>query len=538
MTDLNRSVTARDEKDRWGTEIAVENVNGVPFRMYVERPRRLEQLLQFASRWGDRPHVVQGGYSLTFSGLLQLVDAKTCELVRLGVTPGHRVFLMAFNSPDYVVNFWAVLKAGAVPVLVNAWWSEAEVADALDLLRPSLVLADARASARIPEGWATGPWETGSTVEEVPIGIDAGSEENAAGVIIFTSGTSGKPKAVVLSHRSLLANLQMLLHMTKRLPHQLGEATFDVALHTGPLFHIGGVQAMLRGVTVGNTLVMPRGRFDPAETLELIERWKVNRWSAVPTMISRVLDHPDIADRDLSCLKAVTLGGAPLHPELQQRIRTGLPGAEARIATGYGLSENGGQATAASDGDTVRRAGTSGRTLPLTELRTVPREGLPDGEILIRAPTQMTGYYGVAESPIDQEGWLATGDLGRIDADGYVWITGRCKDLIIRGGENIAPAAVEQALISAPGVSDAVVFGLPHPDLGEEVAAIVVIEDGGAESLIKEHMRGSVASFSMPTWWRFQSKPLLVNPTGKVDKPALVAAARADVAKSAADAAA
>ena len=129
------------------------------------------------------------------------------------------------------------------------------------------------------------------------------TDENEPAVIIFTSGTSGQPKAVVLSHRALLANLQMLLNMTRRLPHQVDQTSADVALHTGPLFHIGGAQAMMRAVTVGNTLVLPAGRFDPGEALALIEQWQVTRWAAVPTMISRVLDHPDVHRRNLQSLR-------------------------------------------------------------------------------------------------------------------------------------------------------------------------------------------------------------------------------------------
>ena len=298
----------------------------------------------------------------------------------------------------------------------------------------------------------------------------------------------------------------------------------------GPLFHIGGAQAMMRGLTVGNTLVLPAGRFDPGEALALIERWRVTRWAAVPTMISRVLDHANGHRGDLRSLRAVTLGGAPLHAALQERIRGGLPGVRARIATGYGLSENGGQATAASDSDTITRPGTSGRPLPLTEIKIVERVGSEDGEILIRAPTQMSGYYGETTSPIDDEGWLSTGDLGRVDEDGYIRITGRSKDLIIRGGENVSPAAVEQALLDAPGVRDAVVFGLSHPDFGEEVGAVVVVDHPSSSEAIEAHVRTRLASFAVPTRWWFQTAPLPVNPTGKVDKPAVVAQVRAELA--------
>jgi acyl-CoA synthetase (AMP-forming)/AMP-acid ligase II len=523
---------------RWSDQVAVERISGVPFRMYVERPRRLEQLLAFASRWGARPHVVQGERVVTFDDLRHLTTAKTKDLVCRGISPGERVALMGWNSADYVVNFWAVLAAGAVPVLFNTWWSETEVGEALELLNPALVLADRRATARIPSGWACAAWETdpaapaAAGVDDV-VDRETSSNENEPAVIIFTSGTSGRPKAVVLSHRALLANLQMLLHLTRKLPHQLNETSADVVLHTGPLFHIGGAQGMMRALTVGNTLVLPGGRFDPGEALALIEQWKIARWAAVPTMVSRVLEHSDVHRRDLRSLRAVTLGGAPLHVELQQRIRSGLPGVNARIATGYGLSENGGQATAASDADTLDRPGTSGRPLPLTEIKIGERAGLPDGEIFIRAPTQMSGYYGSPTSPIDNEGWLSTGDLGRIDEAGYVWITGRSKDLIIRGGENVAPAAVEQALVAAPGVRDAVVFGLSHPDLGEEVAAVIVVDEGYASTAIEAHVRTRVASFAVPTWWRFQTDPLPVNPTGKIDKPAVVAQVRAERAERA-----
>jgi acyl-CoA synthetase (AMP-forming)/AMP-acid ligase II len=520
--------------EQWGEHVAVEHVNGVPFRMYVQRPRRIEHLLAHTSRWGERPLVVQGERVLTFEEFRGAVALRAKELRGHLVGLGDRVFLMGWNSADYVVNFWAVLESGAVPVLANTWWSPAEVSDALDLLQPRLVLADRRAAERIPAGWSMAPWlgaEPATLVDDIarrdwPMSMD----ENAPAVIIFTSGTSGRPKAVVLSHRALLANLQMLLHMTRKLPHQVTEASADVALHTGPLFHIGGAQAMMRAVTVGNTLVLPRARFDPCEALALIEQWRITRWAAVPTMVTRLLDHPDVQTRDLRSLRAVTLGGAPLHPELQQRIRTGLPGASARIATGYGLSENGGQATAASDADTIDRPGTSGRPLPLTEIKIVERDGWPDGEIFIRAPTQMSCYYGTTSSPIDAQGWLSTGDLGRVDEAGFVWITGRCKDLIIRGGENISPVAVEQALLSAPGVRDAVVFGLPHPDFGEEVAAVVVTE-GYAQETIEAHLRSRLASFAVPTKWLFQTEPLPVNPTGKVDKPAVVARVWADLAR-------
>jgi acyl-CoA synthetase (AMP-forming)/AMP-acid ligase II len=506
----------------WGEEIIRTERSGVPRLMYAKRPRRVEHLLAFADRWGSRPHLIQGSREISFTDLRQATAAQADALTAAGVAARQYVLILGWNSPEWIINFWACLQAGAVPVLANAWWSDTEVSQAVDLIRPAIVLADARGAAKMPPGARLGRWET----SPVPVTDSASQppDEEQAAVVIFTSGTAGRPKAVVLSHRSLLAGLHMLLHVSRRLPQQLDDSSGDTGLHTGPLFHIGGVQTLLRAITVGGTLVMPTGRFDPGEALMLIERYRISRWSAVPTMVSRVLDHPDIRTRDLTSLRSVTVGGAPVHAELLERIRTGFPGAAARVPTGYGLTENGGQATAASGRDTAERPGSSGRPLPCVELRFADRPGLPDGEILVRSPTQMSGYLGQPESPVDDGGWLHTGDLGHLDDAGHLWITGRSKDLIIRGGENIAPAAVERALASIPGVADAAVIGVPHPELGEEVMAFVVTADDSLSPAgLADAIRGSVASFAVPSRWHLQREPLPTNHAHKIDKQALLA---------------
>jgi acyl-CoA synthetase (AMP-forming)/AMP-acid ligase II len=203
-----------------------------------------------------------------------------------------------------------------------------------------------------------------------------------------------------------------------------------------------------------------------------------------------------------------------------------LRGAQSRVSTGYGLSENAGQATAASTMDTLERAGSCGRPLPCVEIKIVARPGLSEGEILVRSPTQMLGYFGEEKSPIDTEGWLHTGDLGYLDDKGHLWIKGRSKDIIIRGGENISPAAVERALTTLPGVIEAAVFGIPHPELGEEVTAVVVVDCDRSAEQLREQLRDTIASFAVPSRWLVHRQPLPVNQTGKVDKAALIAQVR------------
>jgi len=516
--------------DHWGSEIDVETVKGVPYRMYTQRPREMKTVLTLARRWGTRPHIIQGTRVVTFNDLLRAVAEKSRLLADHGISRGDRALLLGWNGPDWIINFWACQQIGAVPALANAWWSAVEVSEALDLLDPAITLADSFGATKVPEPRRLGPWETHS-IDATVSGIEADrtvpKDENDPTVIIFTSGTAGRPKAVELSHRALLANLQMLLNLTHRLPQDVKDDSGEVILHTGPLFHVGGPQMLLRSLAIGNTIVLPSSRFDPAEAIDLIGKFQITRWAAVSTMVSRVLDDPTVKTKDLSSLKALTLGGAPIHAELLKRIEEILPSVQAGVPTGYGLTENCGQATAASGRDSKNHPGSAGKPLPCVELSFVPVLDAPDPEILVRSPTQMTRYVGVDESPIDAEGWLHTGDLGHLDEGGRLWITGRSKDLIIRGGENIAPMAVERALGAIAGVVESAVVGIPHPDLGEEIFAFVVVADPGlSDAYLAGQLKGHLASFAIPSVWHLQSEPLPTNQTGKVDKTALATLAR------------
>ena len=517
----------------WGTE-TVRRDGGVPFLVYEPRRTDAADLLEDVRHWGERVHLVRGGQRMTYAELLDVVPRAAAVLGDHGVAAGDRVMLLAFNSVEWIVAFWAALHAGAVVVLANPWWSEAELRHGLGVVDVGLVLADPRSARLVPAEAAVPVLELEEMAAQAaapgrrPLPRPAPAGEDDPAIILFTSGTSGPPKGAVLPHRSVIALQHTLLHVTRQLPHTLtGESPREVALQSGPLFHIGGVQALVRQLLLGGTLVFPAGKFDPGEVLDLMEAEGVHRWGGVPTMVSRVLNDPSIEGRDLSSVRAISLGGAPVLPELVARVKTRFSNVERGVSQVYGLSEAGGTLTAASGRDLTERPGTAGRPLPIVELRIDRPDEKGTGEVVARTPTQMLGYWGQpSDGTIDEDGWLHTGDLGHLDADGYLFITGRLKDLIIRGGENIASTHVEDVLLKHPEVREVAVCGRPDPDLGEIVAAAVVLDPASTVTVaeLRSFAAEHLAYFEVPSNWWLRTEPLPANDVGKVRKRDLLAA--------------
>jgi long-chain acyl-CoA synthetase len=283
---------------------------------------------------------------------------------------------------------------------------------------------------------------------------------------------------------------------------------------------------LVRQLLLGGTLVFPRGRFDLTEVLDLMESEGVHRWGGVPTMVGRVLNDPTIEGRDLSSVRAISLGGSPVPPELVARIKTRFPNVERGVSQVYGLSEGGGTLTAASGCDLVERPGTAGRALPLVELRIDRPDEKGTGEVVARIPRQMLGYWGQpSDRAIDDDGWVHTGDLGHLDDDRHLFITGRVKDLIIRGEENIAAPHVENVLLRHPEIRDVAVYGRPDADLGEIVAAAVVLDPASPVTVaeLRAFAAEHLAYFEVPTSWWLRTDLLPSNDVGKVHKRHLLA---------------
>jgi acyl-CoA synthetase (AMP-forming)/AMP-acid ligase II len=278
---------------------------------------------------------------------------------------------------------------------------------------------------------------------------------------------------------------------------------------------------------------MTEGRFDAGQILALIQREGIQIWGAVPTMAIRILEHPDFDSFDLSSLKSWPLGGAPVTTALLDRIRAKLPRLRERgLSNTWGMTEAGGFLTVADARDLSRHPGTVGRPYPVVEIRIADPDDDGVGEVLARSPTVMNGYVGVdaavlgvqAAETVDADGWLHSGDLGHLTEDGYLYIDGRSKDVVIRGGENIACPHVEAAIATHPTVVEVAALGIPHPDLGEELVAVVVhqadAEPPTAEDLTA-HVTGVLSYFAIPTRWEIRAQPLPTLAGEKIDKKSL-----------------
>jgi long-chain acyl-CoA synthetase len=515
----------------WADTVVRTTARGHPCLAYERRPHSVGALLVASRRWSDRTFILHGARKVTFAAHEAAVRRASDLMASRGVTEGDRVGLLSGNCPEWSVAFFAAMELGAITTPLNSWWSRSEVEHACRTVEPTLVVADAKQAAKLPSG--TRVLLIDELADVIPPGGASGDEPRAGGrapqeegrpaVILFTSGTTGFPKGATLSHRSLIANLQSLLVVSRRLPHQLADDhRAGITLTNLPLFHIGAIQLLLLPFVVGAELVFPEGRFDAGEVLRLIEAEQVTTWSAVPTMVERALVHPELHTRDTTSLRTVVMGGGVVSPGLLDRVAQAFPTASRGVGQSYGLSEAGGVLSTGVAKDLSGRGPECvGRIVPVAEIKIDQPDAAGVGEILARSPAVMDGYWRVADDSVfAPDGWLHTGDLGKVDDDGFLYVTGRSKDMIIRGGENIAPAHIEACLLSHPDVREAAVVGLPHPDLGEEVGAVVVVRPGATTTVddLAGFIRPHLARFEQPERWWLRSEDLPKTDTGKIAK--------------------
>ncbi|MDV6271148.1 class I adenylate-forming enzyme family protein [Rhodococcus globerulus] len=531
MTSIDSSNAVEEV---WGSSVEQIDVLGYPCSSFVKRRRHLGDLLLDGRRFGEREYLVHGDRRLSFDAHEAAVKRVAALLQERDVRAGDRIMLFGANSIEWVVSYWAIMELGGIVVLGNAWWSQGEVDHALRTVSPALVITDVPRSQMIGLVQAKVGFDVIAAaiadLEPTATYVRPVMKEDDPAVVLFTSGTTGLPKGAVLSHRGILATLQSLALLTRRLPNSGAELPrSSKAMLSIPLFHVGGLQQIITPMLAGGTLVFTEGRFDPATVVRLIEDENITVWSTVPTMVSRVMDHlEEVNHAPLPMLRTVGLGGSPVGMQLRSRVPRWFPNASRGVAVTYGLSEAGGVLATGVGDELLNRPGTVGKPLKIVTVRIDDPDENGHGEIMVRSPSVMLRYWSngddrAANDPITADRWLRTGDVGWLDDDGYLYVTDRSKDIVIRGGENIATPHVENRLLEHPDVREAAVVGLPHPHLGEEVGAILVLDKGSQVSIdeLATFAREKLAYFEVPTRWQLRESSLPQNATGKVIKRVL-----------------
>ena len=537
-------------------EIVTEDVLGVPLQMYKNRLHALGDLITMADGRAGVDFLVQGDRRLTYDEHNALVRRVAASLAELGIGHGDRVAILSANNVEWVVLWWAAAAIGAVVVPLNAWWKTDELEFGLQDSGAKLLFCDPKRWQAVrdrvealpeldhvfvvdleePDGFARPGVELlGDDPGKLP---DAGVDEDDLFAILYTSGTTGRPKGATLTHRQALANLQNIFCLGVANASRGGEAAPELssdvqsaALLVVPLFHVTGcLSTMMLCYASGAKLVlMPPGRFDPDAAMATIESEKVTSFGGVPTIMWRIVESPNFEHYDLSTVQRVSYGGAPAAPELVQRIHERFPKVRKTLATAYGLTESASVATSNTGDDYGSHPDSVGRPAPTIEIEVVDPDGAPvptgaTGEIWLRGPTIMRrGYWNRPDATaeaITRDGWFRSGDIGRFDEDGFLYLVDRAKDMIIRGGENVYCVEVEQILFEHPDVIDAAVVGVPHKVLGEEVKAVVQLKPDSTASAedLRTYCSERLANFKVPEYVELRDEPLPRNPAGKVLK--------------------
>jgi long-chain acyl-CoA synthetase len=487
-------------------------------------------LVRTASEQPDRVALKVDDLQLTYSQLEGASARVGGLLAAMGIQPGDRVGVMLPNVPYFPVVYFGVLRAGGVVVPMNVLLKGRETA---------FYLSDAGAQAvfawhEFAEAAEAGADEAGAGCVVVKPGdfeqLLAGAEplaevaeraEDDTAVILYTSGTTGQPKGAELTHSNLARNVEV----TRETLIQAGED--DVILGALPLFHSFGQTCGMNLAVAGGACMTMIPRFDPGKALEIIDRDGVTIFEGVPTMYAALLNHPERERFDLSTLRLCVSGGAPLPLEVMRSFEQSF---DAIILEGYGLSETSPVASF-NHPDRERKPGSIGTPIAGVEMKVIDSTGdeVPagePGEIVIRGHNVMKGYWRRPEptaEAIDADGWFKTGDIAKVDPDGYFFIVDRKKDLIIRGGYNVYPREVEEVLYEHPAVREAAVVGIPHPELGEEVGAAIALNEGseGTTDEIRDYVKRHVAAYKYPrVIWAVDELPK--GPTGKILKREIV----------------
>jgi acyl-CoA synthetase (AMP-forming)/AMP-acid ligase II len=537
-------------------EVERTTVRGNDILTYRNAPPSLREIWLLSAGHAQNEYIIYQDERITYGEAHRRVAALAAQLQGMGVGPGDRVAIAMRNYPEWMLAYWAITSIGAVVVGMNAWWVADEMDYALGDSAPKVLIADRERLQRFGELRKTYPDLACIAVrlgDERPdwaqdwndlIAADAPMPEasidpDADACIFYTSGTTGRPKGAQLTHRGCVNNVMNVAFINSVQPRALyyaagaeppapGTEEPARALLATPLFHVTANNCVAQGITLQGGKLVQMYKWDAAEALRLIEQEKVTAFSAVPMMTREILIHPDFPSRDTSSLKTIGGGGAAMQPDLVGKVPEHMPGT--RPNTGYGMTETCGIIAALALEFYLDRPTSVGPVMPTLEAKCIDAEGnaLPPGEIgelVVRGAPVIRGYLNRPEATAETivDGWLHTGDIAYLDEDNFVYIVDRAKDMVLRGGENVYCAEVENALFKHEAVAECVVFAVPDERLGEEVGAALYLRPGSTLSAeeLRAHCAGLLSPYKIPRHIWFLDEPLPRNANGKFVKRAL-----------------
>ncbi|MEM9938012.1 MAG: class I adenylate-forming enzyme family protein [Pseudomonadota bacterium] len=539
-------------------------VGGVAMKVYEQAPPTIRFILEAAEpQFGHRDYMVFEDERVTFSAFARAVEHFAGILTeKFGVVKGDRVAIIMRNYPQWPVPFFAALSIGAIATPMNSWWtgeeleyglsdSGAKIAvvdpqiyervrehiDHLEDLEHIIIARDQddRADPRVTSMESLiGPVSDWATLPKIDLPpVDLGPDDDAT--IMYTSGTTGRPKGALATHRAIISNILNSMTCQIRMLLRRGEAPPEpdpneqgATLLAIPFFHATGAFAILIPTMLRGDKIVMMYKWDTGRALPIIPAEQITAVGGVPAIAWQLLEHPDRDQYDLSSIKAVSYGGAPSAPELVTTIKKRIP--DAAPGNGWGMTETCATATLNIGEDYVNRPDSAGAAPGAVELKIVDPDGktLPPGEVgelWCKGASNCKLYWNRPQATAETfiEGWVVTGDLARLDEEGFLYLVDRAKDMLIRGGENIYCIEVESALYDHPAVMDASVVGIEHKILGQEVGAVVQLKPGksASEDELRAHVANHLAAFKVPVEIQFMDEPLPRNANGKILKTEL-----------------
>jgi long-chain acyl-CoA synthetase len=541
-------------------EMQTADVGGRPVRVYKNAQQDLRAIFDASRAWDDRIFTVYENERLSFRAHYRAASALAWWLAEdFNVRKGDRVAIAMRNFPEWPIAFWAATSIGAIAVPLNAWGTGDDLAYGLSDSGACVAIVDAERLRRLashPDGGGAAaliavrtprealgrakaledligaPETYDSLPDRAPPDRNIAPDDDAT--ILYTSGTTGRPKGALGTHRNIMCNLMNIAFAAPRAAIRRGDAlpaptgVQKVILLPVPFFHVTGCHSTMIPAFANGAKIVLMHKWNAETALQLIERERVTSMSGVPSMTWQLIESPDFESRDLSSLEGLSYGGAAAAPALARRIAALFPGRFA--GQGYGATETSSVSTSNSEQDYLARPDSVGPAVPGCDLRVIGPDGtiLPTGEIgelEIYGGNVVKGYWNnpAATAKAFHDGWYRTGDIVRMDDEGFVYLLDRANDMLIRGGENIYCVEIEDALLSHPDILDAAIVGIPDRILGDVVGAVVQARAGAVltEALVIDYLRPRMAAFKLPVHVDIRRDELPRTASGKILKTRL-----------------